>query len=107
MGAEVTEVVATGEVVEEEAMEEIAMRNQSTFRAPRVLQVLLARLVTKGIPELRVIPVPLELQVILVKMEHPDHQAKEGLQENQVTMGFLENKEYLEKEVLFIDYQAP
>lgn len=95
---------ATEEVVveEEEAMAEIAMRSQSTFRVLRVLQAHQALLVTREIPELLATLALLELRVILVKMEVPDLKAKEVLQENQAMMEFLGNKGFLEKEVLWL-----
>ena len=95
---------ATEEVVveEEEAMAEIAMRSQSTFRVLRVLQAHQALLVTREIPELLATLALLELRVILVKMEVPDLKAKEVLQENLAMMEFLGNRGFLEKEVLWL-----
>jgi hypothetical protein len=94
---EVTEEVVV--VEEEEAMVEIAMRSQNTFPVLLAHLANLVPLVTREILELRGILVPLELRGILVKMEVPVRKAKEALQENQAMMEFLENREFLEKEV--------
>lgn len=98
--AEVTEEAATEEaVVVVEATVEIAMRSRNIFRALPVHQALQ---VTREIRELLVIRVPLGPLVILAKMELPDCRASEGLQENQATMEFLGNREYPEKEVIWL-----
>ena len=82
-----------------EATAGIAMRNQSTFLVLPVLQAHQVRLVTREIPVHRVTQVLLGHQVIPVRMVLRDRTVIKDLQENQATMAFRGNREYLVKEV--------